>query len=158
MRTVTIDRGSDEGVRPNMAVISQKGVVGRVIGRPASHASIVQLLIDRSAAAGAVTERGRAGGLVQGVDRDPPLAMEFVSNLADVRPGDTVVASGVDGIYPRGFTIGEVESSDRGPQLHRAIAVRPAVDFSSLDLVFVVLVPARAAMPAEAAQPAGVAK
>ena len=84
-----------------MAVISPKGVVGRVVGPVAAHAARVQLLIDRNAAAGAVTERTRAGGMVVGVDGDPPLAMELVSNLADVKPGDVVVASGVDGMYPR---------------------------------------------------------
>ena len=49
--------------------------------------------------------------MVVGVDGDPPLRMELVSNLADVKAGDVVVASGVDGIYPKGFTIGTVEKS-----------------------------------------------
>jgi rod shape-determining protein MreC len=57
-----------------------------------------------------------------------------------------VVASGVDGIYPKGFVIGTVEKSERGPSLHRLIAVRPAVDFSSLEEVLIVLVPARGAI------------
>ena len=71
--------------------------------------------------------------------------MELVSNLADVKEGDVVVASGVDGIYPKGFRIGQVETSDRGAQLYRTITVRPAVNFSSLEEVLVVLVPARPA-------------
>ena len=61
-----------------------------------------------------------------------------------------VVASGVDGIYPKGFVIGTVEKSERGPSLHRLIAVRPAVDFSSLEEVLIVLVPARGAIPRRA--------
>jgi rod shape-determining protein MreC len=81
------------------------------------------------------------------VDGDPPFTMELVSNLADVQAGDTVVASGVDGIYPKGFTIGRVESADRGSALYRTITVRPSVDFSSLEEVLVVLVPARLANP-----------
>ena len=72
--------------------------------------------------------------------------MELVSNLADVAAGDLIVASGVDGIYPKGFTIGTVEKSERGPSLKRLIAVRPAVDFSSLEDVLIVLVPARSAV------------
>nr|MBA3296087.1 hypothetical protein [Acidobacteriota bacterium] len=84
-----------------------------------------------------------------GVDRQPPLAMELVSNLADVKAGDLIVTSGVDGIYPKGYAVGVVETSERGGGLHRAITVRPAVDFSSLEEVLVVLVPARPAMPAE---------
>jgi len=69
-----------------------------------------------------------------------------VSNLADVAPGDVVVASGVDGIYPKGFVIGTVEKSERGLSLHRLISVRPAVDFSSVEEVLIVLVPARGAI------------
>ena len=145
VRQITIGRGTADGVRANMAVISPKGVVGRVIGNPAAHASRVQLVIDHSAAAGALTERTRAGGMVTGGDRQPPLAMELVSNLADVKSGDVVVTSGVDGIYPKGYIIGTVEASDRGPGLYRVITVRPAVDFSSLEEVLVVLVPARPA-------------
>ena len=139
-----------------MAVISPRGIVGRVVGHPASHASRVQLIIDRSAAAGALSERTRAGGMVVGVDSDPPLRMDLVSNLADVNAGDLIVASGVDGIYPKGFAIGKVEKSDRGTGLYRAITVRPAVDFSSLEEVLVVLVPARGATPDRPAATAGV--
>ena len=96
MLTVTIDKGSSDGVKPNMAVISSAGVVGRVIGPVAAHAARVQLLIDHNgpAAAGAMTERTRAGGMVVGKEGDPPLRMDFVSNLADVKPGDVVVTSG----------------------------------------------------------------
>jgi rod shape-determining protein MreC len=145
--TITIGRGSADGVQADMAVIAPAGVVGRVIGPPATHAARVQLLIDRNAAAGALIERTREGGMVVGVDKDPPLSMDLVSNLADVKSGDTVIASGVDGIYPKGFTIGRVESSERGSGLYRAITVRPSVDFSSLEEVLVVLTPARSATP-----------
>ncbi len=114
--TVTINRGTADGVQADMAVISPKGIIGRVVGPVASHAARVQLLIDRSAAAGAVTERARAGGVVAGVEGDPPLAMDLVSNLADVKPGDVVVASGADGMFPKGFVVGTVEKSERGPK------------------------------------------
>ena len=145
MRTVTIDRGSADGVQADMAVIAPAGVVGRIIGTPASHAARVQLLIDRSAAAGALTERTRAGGMIAGTDAEPVLRMDLVSNLADVKEGDVVVSSGVDGIYPKGFMIGKVGKSERGSGLYRAITVRPAVDFSSVEEVLVVLVPPRPA-------------
>ena len=162
MRTITIDRGSNDGVRASMAVIAPKGIVGRIVGEPASHAARVQLLIDRDAAAGALIERSRAGGMVVGFDGDPPMRMELVSNLSDVKPGDVVVSSGVDGIYPKGFRIGQVERAERGTALDMMITVRPSVDFSSLEEVLVVLVPPRPAMPAEPEQrpaaPAGTAK
>lgn len=145
MRTVMIDRGSSDGVVADMAVIAPAGVVGRIIGSPARHASRVQLIIDRNAAAGALTERTRAGGMVVGTDTQPALQMELVSNLADVKEGDSIVASGVDGIYPKGFMIGKVERSERGSGLYRSVGVRPAVDFSSLEEVLVVMVPPRPA-------------
>lgn len=151
MRTLTINRGASDGVTPDMAVVAPRGIVGRIVGQPAAHASIVQLLIDRNAAAGALVARSRAGGMVVGVDRDPPLSMDLVSNLADIKAGDTVVASGVDGIYPRGFVIGQVETAERGAGLYYNVTVRPAVAFTSLQEVLVVRLPSRPARAAGAA-------
>ena len=146
IREVTIDRGTADGVQPGMAVIAPKGVVGRIIGTPAAHASRVQLLIDRSAAAGALTERTRAGGYVAGADSEPPLSLELVSNLLDVKPGDLVVTSGLDGIFPKGLALGWVDAVERGRGLYLDIKVRPAVDFGSVEEVLVVLVPPRPAL------------
>jgi rod shape-determining protein MreC len=144
-RTVTIDRGSRDGVAPDMAVIAPSGVVGRIVGDPAGRAARVQLLIDRNAGAGALIERSRAGGVVTGDGSG--LRMEFVSNLADVRAGDLVVTSGLDGIYPKGFIIGEVRTVEHGPSVYKSISVRPAVDFSAIEEVLVVL--DRPAVPKE---------
>lgn len=148
MMTVTIDRGSADGVQENMAVIAPTGIVGRVVGSPAAHAARVQLIIDRNAAAGAISERSRAGGMVVGrSDADgAPLRMELVSNLADLKVGDLIVTSGVDGIYPKGFAIGRVESVERGTGLYLTVTVRPTVDFRSLEEVLVVMAPARSAV------------
>jgi rod shape-determining protein MreC len=158
--TVTIDKGSSDGLMPNMAVISSRGVVGRIIGPLAAHAARVQLLIDHNgpAAAGALVERTRAGGMVLGIEGDPPLRMDFVSNLADVKAGDAVVTSGADGIYPRGFRIGWVEQSERGDGLSLAITIRPAVDFRALDEVLVVLRAPRAAIAEGSSEPDGPAR
>ena len=150
MRTVTIDRGSADGVQADMAVLAPGGVVGRVIGPVARHAARVQLIIDRNAAAGALIERTRAGGMVVGAEANPPLRLEFVSNLADVQVGDNVVASGVDGIFPKGYLIGRVEQADRSSGLYWRVNVRPSVDFSSLEEVLVVLMPPRPATADEA--------
>lgn len=158
MRTLTINRGSSEGVMSDMAVISPKGIVGRIVGQPAAHASIVQLLIDRNAAAGAIVERSRAAGMVVGSEQDPPMTMDLVSSLSDIKGGDVVVASGVDGIYPRGFVIGQVQTAERGPGLYYRVTVRPAVDFTSLQEVLVVLVPSRPATAAESADVPRLAK
>jgi rod shape-determining protein MreC len=149
LRSVTIDRGTADGIVADMAVIAPGGIVGRVIEPVARHAARVQLIVDRNGAAGALVERSRAGGMVVGAEANPPLRMELVSSLSDVKAGDNVVASGVDGIFPKGYLIGKVERADRGAGLHLTITVRPGVDFSSLEEVLVVLIPPRAATRGE---------
>ena len=140
-RTLTIDRGSDDGLRPDLAVIAPEGVVGRVVAVPASRAAQVQLLVDRNAAAGALIERTRASGVVVGTDTDGVLRMDYVSNLEDVRVGDRIVTSGVDRIYPGGFLIGVVTTVQQGVGLYLVIHVDPIVEFSRIEDVLVVVDP-----------------
>jgi rod shape-determining protein MreC len=149
-RTVTIGKGTQAGLRPDMAVISPAGVVGRIIV-PSAHAAKVQLLIDLNAAAGALIERSRAQGVVVGTGTGT-LRLDFVSGSAEIRTGDTVITSGIDGIYPKGFVIGRVEKVERSGGSYGAVTVRPAVDFSMLEEVLIVLTPPLpdAAGPAEA--------
>ena len=137
-RTLTIDKGSAEGLRPDMAVISPSGVVGRII-TPSARAAKVQLLIDRNAGAAALVERSRAQGVVEGTGGN--LRLNYVSGTADVKVGDVLVTSGIEGIYPKGFVIGQIESIERGAGEFSNIVIRPAVDFSSLEHVLVVLTP-----------------
>jgi rod shape-determining protein MreC len=118
-----------------MAVIAPTGLVGRIV-TPTAHVSKVQLLIDRNAAAGALVERSRAQGIVVGTGVDM-LRMDFVPVTADVKSGDTIVTSGVDGIYPKGFVIGKVEQVDNDG-IYKAIRVRPTVEFNRLEEVLVV--------------------
>lgn len=138
-RGITIDRGTSQAVTANMAVIGPAGLVGRVV-TPTAHASKVQLLIDRNAAAGALVERSRAQGIVVGSGVDL-LRMDFVPVTADVKAGDTVVTSGVDGIYPKGFVIGTVDQVENGNGIYKAIRVRPSVEFNRLEEVLVVKAP-----------------
>jgi rod shape-determining protein MreC len=138
-RGITIDRGTSQAVTANMAVIGPAGLVGRVV-TPTAHASKVQLLIDRNAAAGALVERSRAQGIVVGSGVDM-LRMDFVPATADVKAGDVVVTSGVDGIYPKGFVIGKVEQVENGNGIYKAIRVRPSVEFNRLEEVLVVKTP-----------------
>lgn len=136
--TVTIDKGHRDGVGRDMAVLSPLGVVGRVIDEPGRHSAKVQLIIDRNAGVGARLERSATGGVVVGTEGDPPLRMEYVSNLAVVEPGDLVTTSGLDGMYPAGYVIGRVDRAERGAGLYREIRIRPTVDFWALDTVLVV--------------------
>ena len=136
--TVTIDRGSADGVTKDLAVIGRNGIVGRVLNQPLPHVAQVQLLVGRNAAAGAMFERTGAGGIAVGGSGDPPIRMTWVPDAADVKAGDRVLTSGQDGLYPRGFVIGTVAQAERKAGAW-TIAVRPAVDFSHLDFVLVVL-------------------
>ena len=144
-RTATIDKGSSDGLKPDMAVISPAGVVGRII-LPTSRAAKIQLLIDRDAAAGAVTERGRAQGVVVGTGTS--LRFDHVPGTADLKVGDRVVTSGIEGIYPKGFEIGQIESIERRAGEFSAIIIRPTVEFSSIEAVLVVLTESNLAAPA----------
>ena len=122
-----------------MAVLAPAGVVGRVI-IPSAGAAKVQLLVDRNAAVGALVERSRSQGVALGLGTSL-LKLDFVSDTSDVKTGDSIVTSGIDGIYPKGFLIGKVVRVDRAGGAYRGIDVQPAVDFSRLEDVLVVLSP-----------------
>ncbi len=139
-QTVTIDKGSSDGLATDMAVISPAGVVGRVI-LPSRRASKVQLLIDLNAAAGALIERTRVQGVVVGAGSGM-LRLRYVPGTADVKTGDLVVTSGIDGIYPKGFVIGTIDHVAGGVGEYHDISVRPAVDFARLEEVLIVRTPA----------------
>ncbi|HUF25086.1 MAG TPA: rod shape-determining protein MreC [Vicinamibacterales bacterium] len=147
---VTIDRGSADGIRANMAVIAPRGVVGRIYGGLEEHAAQVQLIVGRSAGAAAYLERTGGGGNIIGGAQNPPLRLDDVPNLVDVQIGDLVLTSGLDGIFPRGYTLGRVERAERGSGTYREIAVRPTVDFSNLQYVLVVTSPPSPRWAAEA--------
>ncbi len=137
-RTLTVDKGTTDGLSSDMAVIAPAGVVGRVI-TPGARAARVQLVIDRNAAVGAMVERSRAQGIAEGTGAE--MRLSYVSDAADLAVGDVVVTSGIDGIYPKGFVVGRIESVERGATAFGAITLRPAVDFSSLEAVLVVTAP-----------------
>ncbi len=139
-RTVTIDRGTSDGVQTDMAVISPAGAVGRVV-MLSPHAAKVQLLIDRNAAVAVMVGEARAQAIAMGTG-ESLLKLEYVSGSSEIRTGDAVVTSGIDGIYPEGFVVGRVEQIERAGGLFRSIRVRPAMDFSALEHVLVVTAPA----------------
>jgi rod shape-determining protein MreC len=137
---VTIDRGRRDGMRPDLAVIADQGVVGRIVSPVAEHAASVQLLLGSGAAAAVVFERSSAGGVLRGgAARGDMFRVDYVSSSADVQAGERVLTSGQDGIYPQGFLVGTVERVEKGSSGEREILVRPAVDFSHIDLVLVVV-------------------
>jgi rod shape-determining protein MreC len=144
-RTVTIDKGTRDGLRADMAVMSPAGIVGRIL-MPTARAAKVQLIIDRDAAAGVMIERTRVAGVVTGVGSAEELGfkaglidLNYVPGSADVQRGDRVVTSGIDGIYPKGLPVGEIQSAERVAAGEWRIRVKPSVDFAALEAVLVVL-------------------
>ena len=143
-RTITIDKGTQDGLLADMAVMAPAGIVGRIL-MPTARAAKVQLIIDPDAGAGVLIERSRVGGVVKGVGSAQALAfraglidLNYVSGSADVKRGDRVITSGLDGIYPKGLLVGEIQSAERVGGEWR-IQVKPAVDFAALEAVLVVL-------------------
>ena len=135
--TVIVDRGTDDGVEPDMAVIGAKGVVGRVIAPVARHAATVQLLADQYAGVAITFERAAAGGIAVG-NGTATLGAKYVPILAVVEPGERVMTSGQDGVFPPGFLVGTVDTVN-GKGAEREIAIRPSVDFSHVDVVLILL-------------------
>lgn len=136
--SVTIDRGSTDGIGLNMPVVNGEGLVGHVV-QVAPGWSRVQLIIDPDSAVAARLASSGQTGLVTG-RRDRDLRMELVSPEAKVFPDEQVVTSGYQGgLYPSGIVIGVVSHVYQPPgSLTKLIDVRPAVDFSSLQFVLVV--------------------
>lgn len=136
----------------NQPVISNDGLVGRVIEVVPRYAK-VQLITDRAAAVGAMIRRTRR----QGVVRSGPAGLElaFLPQQADVRIGDRVLTSGIDGIYPRGLPIGTVTAVDRGGELFYDITLEPAVDFGRLDQLYLLEDPPLPTADGQAPEAAG---
>lgn len=135
-RTLILSQGSNGGLRRDMAVISTAGVVGKLIA-VAPNASRVLLINDHNSGLDAFDQRSRARGIVAGL-LNGDLTMKYVDRTEDVKPGDSVVTSGMDGIFPRGLLVGQITRvSQEGPGLFLNIEFRPAADFRKLEQVLI---------------------
>lgn len=142
--TITIDKGSGDGVRVDMPVVASAGLVGHVT-RVAPNSAVVELIIDPDSSVAGRLDVSRSTGLLSG-EAEQDLRMGLVDSEAEVQPGEQVITAGYtipgvgQGLYPPGILIGSV-SRVLGDdiELEKFITVRPAVDFSTLDTVLVVL-------------------
>ncbi len=137
-RTLVINRGSSSGIREGMAVIAADGVVGQTVKVSAS-TSRVLLLTDHASGISATIQRSRARGVVKG--RSEMLCtLEFTTREENVKVGDTVITSGVGGIFLKGLPVGEVTMVKRGEYgIFQTISIRPSVNIPHLEEVLVVL-------------------
>ncbi len=140
---VWIDRGRADGVRRHVAVVVPEGVVGKVL-EVAAHACKVQLLTNVESGVGAMVQRSRSVGVVFG-DGEDRLLLKYLRHLDDVRVGDVVITSGLDGIFSRGLGIGRVLSVETTPDQARRVTVAPFVDVKNIEHVLVSLGPTESA-------------
>ena len=135
--TLILGQGSASGLRPGMAVLSNQGVVGRII-ETSPHASRVLLIDDHNSALDGFDQRSRARGIVAGMV-DDGVIMKYMDRSQDIKARDTIVTSGLDGIFPRGLLVGTVSAVHReGPGLFLVVQLAPAVSFRELEQVLVV--------------------
>lgn len=139
-KTVIIDKGKADGLQKGLPVVLPQGIAGQVI-EVSDHYSKVMLIIDRNSAVDALVQRSRARGIIKGASADK-CRFEFVLRKNDVQVGDTVVASGLDGVYPKGLLIGQISDlSERNSDIFYEITVTPFVDYEKLEEVLVILAP-----------------
>lgn len=143
-RMIVIDRGSESGVRVDQGVVAWGGAVGRVVSADRGFAK-VRLISDPNSGVAGVVQRSRAAGMVLGRG-DGSLEMLYVPKYEDVAVGDRVVTSGLDGVYPRGFGVGEVTVVEDTAGVSKGIRLAPEVDFRSLEEVLVLVEPTGAAL------------
>ena len=139
-KTVIIDKGRSDGLQKGLPVVLPTGIAGQVIEVSGLYAKVM-LIIDRNSAVDALVQRSRARGIIKGASADQ-CRFEFVLRKHDVQIGDTVIASGLDGVYPKGLRIGRVSDlSERSSDIFYEITVTPFVDFEKLEEVLVILRP-----------------
>ncbi len=134
--TVTLNVGEQDGVKSDMPLISESGLVGKIIATSA-HYSIGQIMLSKDFRASAKVQRSRVDGIIiwEGGDN---LKMKNIAKTQDVQEGDVVITSDYSNVFPRNTKIGVVTKIWQKPgSLFQEVDVKPSVDFSSLEQVFV---------------------
>jgi rod shape-determining protein MreC len=135
-RSIYIDKGDNAGLKPDMAVITAGGIVGKVwLVYPST--SLVLMINDQSSGVGVFLEKSRLQGVLRGTPNGE-LVLERVMSDETVTPGETVLSSGGDQIFPKGLPVGTVSSVGPGREMFLSIKVKPAADLSRLEEVLVV--------------------
>ncbi len=139
---IVINCGTFDGVSEDMAVVTEKGLVGRIV-EAGPNSSKVQLILDPRSSVGTLVQRpsSRVNGIVKGDLANPTMPrMVNIPKTSDVQEGDIIVTSGFGGIFPKGLIVGIVNSieNDEGGLLKCAI-LETAVDFQRLEDVAVIV-------------------
>ncbi|HLZ41104.1 MAG TPA: rod shape-determining protein MreC [Candidatus Sulfotelmatobacter sp.] len=136
-RVVYIDKGENAGIDRDMAVITANGIVGKVL---MAYPSVAQVLLinDQSSGVGAILEKTRLQGVLRGT-ANGEVALERVMSDEQVAPGETVLTSGGDQIFPKGLPVGTVAKVSNGRDLFLNITIKPAANLSKLEEVLVLV-------------------
>ncbi len=143
-RSIQIDRGTADQVDHGLPVVTDRGLVGRVI-EAGKNESRVLLLLDPSCRASAVLAQSRETGVVSGVarafSRRPVLEMTFVDRAAQIAPGELVLTSSLSRQFPKGLAVGTVLSAELDAEsgMYQRLELVPTVDFRRLEEVLVIL-------------------
>jgi len=134
---VIINRGSDDGLRRGMPVVTQQGLVGR-IAAVTSGAARVQLITDPAASINVRLEPSRAPAVVLG-NISGELSLEMIPQSAEVQAGDLILTSGLGGNYPSNILIGQVTGVRKiETDLFQNASIQPIVDFNKLEIVLII--------------------
>jgi rod shape-determining protein MreC len=137
LQYVIINRGSDDGLRRGMPVVTQQGLVGR-ISKVTAGAATVQLISDAAAKVNVRIEPSRAQALLQG-QITGEVSLDMIPQAAKVQVGDLVLTSGLGGNYPDNILIGQITGVRRRDyDIFQQASVQPVVDFSQLEIVLVI--------------------
>ena len=139
-KTIMINKGKDDGVKKGAAVVIPEGIVGQV-AEISAHNSKVLLIIDPNSAVDALVQRSRARGIIKGGYADR-CVFKYVLRKKGIAVGDTVVSSGLDGVFLKGLPVGQVSGVVKpNSGIFQEVTVTPYVDFEKLEEVLVVLNP-----------------
>lgn len=136
-RTVTINKGSAEGISKDLAVISPEGVIGKTI-EVNRHTSRVILASDLRSDIDALVQRTRVKGVIEGSGGED-LIFKYIRQTDNVQVGDAVVTSGLSGVFPKGLVVGEITRVEKGKDnFFKYVEVRPKAEVRKTEEVLVV--------------------
>jgi rod shape-determining protein MreC len=136
-RLIYIDKGTGDGIKPDMAVIAPDGIVGKII-RVFPTTSQVLEINDQSSGFGAMLEKSRLQGILKGTPSGE-MMVHYIMSDEKVEVGEMVLTSGGDRIFPKGLPIGRVVRVNPGPETFLNIRVRPAAQLDRLEEVLVIM-------------------
>jgi rod shape-determining protein MreC len=135
-RAIYLDKGEKDGIKPDMAVITADGIVGKVLHVYRS-TSLVLLISDQTSGVGAILEKSRINGILRGLPSGE-VALDRVLSDEQVPPGELALTSGGDRIFPKGLPIGRVSKVSSGSDFFLNIRVKPTANLSKLEEVLIV--------------------